>query len=66
MRLHYCTIGFKEGSPVVVIMLYILEDWAREALDLRRVEVAHCVVVFSIDAEHRTWSLRWGEHDSLS
>ena len=40
--------------PVVVVVLNILEDWASEALDFRRVEVAVSEVVFSVNFEHRT------------
>ena len=37
-----------------MVMLRNLENWAGEALDLWRVEVAVSVVVFPVNFEHRT------------
>ena len=56
--LHCFVILYRKPNqlflPVVVVVLNILEDWASEALDFRRVEVAVSEVVFSVNFEHRT------------
>ena len=40
-----------------MVMLRNLENWAGEALDLWRVEVAVSVVVFPVNFEHRTCTI---------
>ena len=40
-----------------MVMLRNLENWAGEALDLWRVEVAVSVVVFPVNFEHRTCTM---------